>query len=421
MKFKIFKEFDVLVPDKDKVKDLNSWPVVAVDQFTSQPEYWREVRDLVDNKFSAYYLVYPEAEFEGAELFNAGRVKKINDAMQDYLDKNLFKEYKNAYVYVERELLDGSIRTGIIGIVDLEQYDFDPDLKAAIRATEKTVTERIPPRKAIRQNAPLELTHVLMLCDDLENNLIKFNKAKLEKIYDLNLMLNGGNIKGWLVNGGEAEEFNKRLEDYINKKSAKSDTPLIFAVGDGNHSLATAKACWEELKANNPGKDLSNHPARYAMVELENIHEASQKFEPVHRILKNVNAENLLNDIKKICVKAEDKNNSWPVEYVTCTESGVLYLNKDLGILVTEILQNYLDEYMQNNKAANIEIDFIHEDKALKDLASQSENNIGFLLPAIDKTQFFNWVVVNGILPRKTFSMGHAQEKRYYLEARKIK
>ena len=390
-----------------------------MDQFTSQPEYWREVKKLVDNKFSAYYLVYPEAEFEGTELFNAGRVKKINDAMQDYLDKNLFKEYKNAYVYVERELLDGSVRTGIIGIVDLERYDFDPDLKAAIRATEKTVTERIPPRKAIRQNAPLELTHVLMLCDDLENNLIKFNKAKLEKIYDLNLMLNGGNIKGWLVTGGEAEEFNKRLEDYVNKKSAESDTPLIFAVGDGNHSLATAKACWEELKANNPGKDLSNHPARYAMVELENIHEESQKFEPVHRLLKNVNAEALLNDIKKICV--EDKNNSWPVEYVTRAESGVLYLNKDLGILVTEILQNYLDEYMQNNKAANIEIDFIHEDKALKDLASQSENNIGFLLPAIDKTQFFNWVVVNGILPRKTFSMGHAQEKRYYLEARKIK
>ncbi|MBQ6909472.1 MAG: DUF1015 domain-containing protein [Synergistaceae bacterium] len=419
MKFKIFKEFDVLVPDKDKVKDLNSWPVVAVDQFTSQPEYWREVKKLVDNKFSAYYLVYPEAEFEGAELFNAGRVKKINDAMQDYLDKNLFKEYKNAYVYVERELLDGSVRTGIIGIVDLERYDFDPDLKAAIRATEKTVTERIPPRKAIRQNAPLELTHVLMLCDDLENNLIKFNKAKLEKIYDLNLMLNGGNIKGWLVTGGEAEEFNKRLEDYVNKKSAESDTPLIFAVGDGNHSLATAKACWEELKANNPGKDLSNHPARYAMVELENIHEESQKFEPVHRLLKNVNAEALLNDIKKICV--EDKNNSWPVEYVNGDKSGVLYLNKDLGILVTEILQNYLDNYMQNNKAENIEIDFIHEDKALKDLASQSENNVGFLLPAIDKTQFFNWVVVNGILPRKTFSMGHAQEKRYYLEARKIK
>ena len=419
MKFKIFKEFNVLVPDKDKVKDLNSWPVVAVDQFTSQPEYWREVKKLVDNKFSAYYLVYPEAEFEGAELFNAGRVKKINDAMQDYLDKNLFKEYKNAYVYVERELLDGSVRTGIIGIVDLERYDFDPDLKAAIRATEKTVTERIPPRKTIRQNAPLELTHVLMLCDDLENNLIKFNKAKLEKIYDLNLMLNGGNIKGWLVTGGEAEEFNKRLEDYVNKKSAESDTPLIFAVGDGNHSLATAKACWEELKANNPGKDLSNHPARYAMVELENIHEESQKFEPVHRLLKNVNAEALLNDIKKICV--EDKNNSWPVEYVNGDKSGVLYLNKDLGILVTEILQNYLDNYMQNNKAENIEIDFIHEDKALKDLASQSENNVGFLLPAIDKTQFFNWVVVNGILPRKTFSMGHAQEKRYYLEARKIK
>ena len=421
MKFKIFKEFDVLVPDKDKVKDLNSWPVVAVDQFTSQPEYWREVRDLVINKISAYYLVYPEAEFEGAELFNAGRVKKINDAMQDYLDKNLFKEYKNAYVYVERELLDGSVRTGIIGIVDLERYDFDPALKAAIRATEKTVTERIPPRKAIRQNAPLELTHVLMLCDDLDNNLIKFNKAKLEKIYDLNLMLNGGRICGWLVNGGEAEEFNKRLEDYINKKSAEGDTPLIFAVGDGNHSLATAKACWEELKANNPGKDLSNHPARYAMVELENIHEESQKFEPVHRILKNVNAENLLNDIKKICVKAEDKNNSWPVEYVTGNKSGIIYLNKDLGILVTEILQNYLDEYMQNNKAENIEIDFIHEDKALKDLASQSADNIGFLLPAIDKTQFFNWVVVNGILPRKTFSMGHAQEKRYYLEARAIK
>ncbi|MBQ8692773.1 MAG: DUF1015 domain-containing protein [Synergistaceae bacterium] len=417
--FKIFKEFDVLVPDKDKINDLNSWPVVAVDQFTSQPEYWRGVRDLVNNKFSSYYLVYPEAEFSGAELFKPERVKKINDAMQNYLDKNLFKEYKNSYVYVERELLDGSVRSGIIGIVDLEQYDFDPDLKAAVRATEKTVTERIPPRKAIRENAPLELTHVLMLCDDIEDNLIKFIKAKVEKIYDIVLMFGGGNICGWLVQGEEAEKFNKRLEDYINKKKFESDTPLIFAVGDGNHSLATAKACWEELKAKNPGADLSEHPARYAMVELENIHEESQKFEPVHRLLKNLNVDDLLNDIAKICVKAEDKDKAWPVEYVAGNKAGVIYLNKELGILVTEILQNYLDEYINKNK--NIEIDFIHEDKALKDLASQSANNIGFLLPPIDKTQFFNWVVVNGILPRKTFSMGHAQEKRYYLEARAIK
>ena len=281
------------------------------------------------------------------------------------------------------------------------------------------MTERIPPRKAIRGNAPLELTHVLMLCDDIENKLINFNKAKLEKIYDINLMLEGGNICGWLVRGEEAEEFNKRLEDYINKKKSESDTPLIFAVGDGNHSLATAKACWEELKAKNPGADLSDHPARYAMVELENIHEESQKFEPIHRILKNLNVDNLLNDIAKICVKAEDNDKAWPVEYFTGNKSGVIYLNKELGILVTEILQNYLDEYINNNKDA--EIDFIHEDKALKDLASQNANNIGFLLPPIDKTQFFNWVIVNGILPRKTFSMGHAQEKRYYLEARAIK
>lgn len=429
---KIFNAFDVLIPDKERVKNINLWPVIAVDQFTSQPEYWEKVRELVKNNYSSYYLVFPEAEFSSSSmLFNPERVKKINDAMREYLDKNIFKEYKNSYVYVERKLLDGSIRTGIIGVVDLERYDYKPEGKAAIRATEKTVIERIPPRKAIRENAPLELTHVLMLCDDIENNLIapfEHNKNKLIKLYDIDLMLGGGNITGWLVTGEEAEKFNNRLEDYVNKKSYKNNTSLIFAVGDGNHSLATAKECYEELKRKNPDKDLSSHPARYAMVELENIHDSAQKFEPVHRILKNVDVEDLLKNIKKICVNNndEDKNNSWPVEWVSGDKGGVLYVDKNLGALVTEVLQNYLDNYMaenrgkNENKNKNIEIDFIHEDAALKNLAASSKNNIGFLLPPIDKKQFFSWIETNGILPRKTFSMGHAQEKRYYLEARKI-
>lgn len=419
---RIFKEFDVLIPERRT----ELWPVIAVDQFTSQPEYWENVRNLVKNNYSAYYLVLPEAEFLSfnSDFERAERVKKINAAMSEYLDKNIFKEYKNSYVYVERKMLDGSVRTGIIGIVDLEQYDYKPEVQAAIRATEKTVTDRIPPRKAIRENAPLELTHVLMLCDDIENKLIKpfeLDKSGLEKIYGIDLMCGGGHIDGWIVSGREAELFDKRLDEYVNKRSAGAgnDKPLIFAVGDGNHSLATAKECWEEIKRKNPDIDLSQHPARYAMVELENIHDEAQKFEPVHRLLKNVDVDDLLNDIKKICVNKSEIEAAWPLEWVSGDKGGTLYINKKLGVLITEVLQNYLDEYMKDKDY--VEIDFIHEDKALKDLAASSQNNAGFLLPPIDKTQFFNWVIENGVLPRKTFSMGHAQEKRYYLEARKIK
>ncbi len=424
---RIFKEFDVLIPDKNRVKDINLWPVVAVDQFTSQPEYWSKVQDLVKDNYSAYYLVLPEVELLKSGFPSAERVKKINDTMRSYLDNNILKEYKNAYVYVERKLINGTVRTGIIGIVDLEKYDYRPELKSEIRATERTVTERIPPRKAIREGAPLELTHVLMLCDDYEQKLIKpfeLDKSGLEKIYSIDLMCGGGHIDGWLVSGDAAEKFDLRLDDYIKARSADNDKPLIFAVGDGNHSLATAKEFYEDLKRKNNNLDLSQHPARYAMVELENIHDESQVFEPVHRLLKGVdNIEELLNDIKKICVDNNIDNNkvkgaAWPVEWVSGDKSGVIYLDKKLGSLATEVLQNYLDEYMRNKN--NIEIDFIHEDDALRSLAGESSNNIGFMLPPLDKSEFFNWIIENGILPRKTFSMGHAQEKRYYLEARKI-
>ena len=327
--------------------------------------------------------------------------------MQNYLNQNIFSEYKNSYIYIERKLLNGKIRKGILGAIDLENYNYLPGSNSPVRATELTVTERIPPRKLIRENACLELSHVIMLCDDYEFNLIEpFGKIKnnLTKIYDFDLMLNGGNIKGWLVNGVEAENFNLRLQNYINKnkKISKSEN-LIFAIGDGNHSLATAKACYED------NKNILN---RYAMVELENLHDENLLFEPIHRLVKNIDPEKFLNDIKGIC----DDKNYYPVKFYYKNISGTLNLNKDLGESALHVLQNYLDQ----NK---FEIDYIHDLPALKNLSSQN-NNIGFELPEFNaeaKLKFFDLISRSGTLPRKTFSMGHAQEKRYYLEARRIK
>lgn len=410
-----FLPADILLPKTD---DMEKWAVIACDQFTSDQGYWERVRKNAEGAVSTIRLILPEAELGTAQ--EQAHTALIHETMERYMREDVFTVYENSFVYVERTLENGSVRKGLVGMVDLDAYDYSTGAVSPIRATERTVTERIPPRQRVRRNAPIELPHILMLCDDHEKVLIEPIEAvrdTLPKLYDFDLMENGGHITGWLVSGEAAEAFNARLTDYTARIGEKYEglrgVPMVFAVGDGNHSLATAKSCYEELKAAHPGEDLSGHPARYALVELENIHDSAQVFEPIHRVVFRTDAKKLLGMLQETyCAEG-----GYPVQWFTGEESGTVYLDRARSELAVGALQAFLDEYLQENPG---EIDYIHDDDALMTLAKQ-DGAIGFLLPAMEKSQLFRGVISDGILPRKTFSMGHSREKRYYLEGRKIK
>ena len=402
---KIFQATDILIP---QLKSMEQWAVIACDQYTSQPEYWDRVEENAKGAKSTLNLILPEARMDQTEEL----IPRIHQNMENYLSEQLFTEYPSSYIYIERTLVNGMIRRGVVGAVDLDMYDYAADTDAAIRATERTVEERIPPRMNIRRGAAIELSHVLLLCDDQKDLLLgtlQSEKCNLPKLYDFDLMEDGGHITGWLVAGEQAEVFEEKLDQYVKE----AEYPMIFAVGDGNHSLATAKACYEEMKKTDPSKDWSNHPARYALVELENIHDASQEFEPIHRIVCGTDADALVQAMKeKIC--AEE---GYPLICYIGNKEETLYLNPELGELAVAIVQEFLDDYLTDKEGI---IDYIHGEDVVRDLA-QKEKTIGLVLPEIKKGQFFKGIVKDGVLPRKTFSMGHAQEKRYYLEGRKIR
>lgn len=409
----IFKRADILLPADVAME---KWAVIACDQFTSDPAYWQRVRQTAGEGPSTIHLILPEADLGSAS--EADAVKAINEAMEQYLRDGVFAVYANSYIYIERTLADGSVRPGLLGVVDLEGYDYHTGSTSPIRATEKTVLERIPPRQRVRKDAAVELPHVLMLCDDDEKTLIEPVAAirdSLPLLYDFDLMEQGGHIRGWLVQGDAAEEFDKRFAAFaatVDSKYADLGGSVLLAVGDGNHSLATAKSCYEALKAANPGVDISGHPARYSLVELENIHDPSLVFAPIHRIILDTCPEKLLEDMKQICAEG-----GYPVQWVIGDATGMVYLDKAKGELAVAVLQEFLDKWLVENAGI---IDYIHGDEEVKELA-QKENAIGFLLPAMEKHQLFRGVISGGALPRKTFSMGHAREKRYYLEGRKIR
>lgn len=405
----IFQSANILLP---KVEAMDKWAVIACDQFSAQPEYWQRVRQYAQGVPSAVNLILPECDLEGQWL---SKVNTINETMLSYVQQGIFEEYKNSFIYVERTLLSGKIRRGIVGSVDLEEYNYTPDSQSSVRATEKTVLERIPPRQKIRQNASLELPHVLLLCDDPEQQLFgSIDVSGLPVVYDFDLMEDGGHIRGWLMQGEAAEKFQNALSVYETacREKFAPTAPVCYAVGDGNHSLATAKSCYETLKAENPGKDLSSHPARYALVELENIHDDSQEFEPIHRVIFHTDPKNLLSCMESICTP-----DGYPLQWHSGNESGTVYLKLAEGQLSIAVLQAFLDDYLSQNAG---EIDYIHGDDAVLQLSS-AWDSIGFLLPAMEKGGLFPGIVADGVLPRKTFSMGHAQEKRYYLEAKKIR
>lgn len=409
----VFESADILIP---KDVQLDKWAVIACDQFTSQPEYWERVENYVGEAESSLKLIFPEAKIGGE---SGEMVSKIRETMEDYTKNEVFAEYPHSFVYVERTLLDGSIRKGIVGAINLEEYDYSPHSQSAIRATEKTVVERIPPRKVIRENAILELPHVLLFSDDEKDLMCGYLEAikeELPLLYSFDLMEEGGHIEGRLVSGAAVDGFVTKMEEYgdfISEKYAQAKkTPMMFAVADGNHSLATAKACYEDIRLKNQGEDMRNHPARLALVEIVNIHDAAQKFEPIHRIVKNADVNALLGAL----ILDSCAEEGYPVKWYSGEKQGTIYLDPEKGQLAIGILQNFLDEYLSVHLGV---IDYIHGEDVVKNLAKEA-NSIGFALPVIEKDRFFKGIIEDGVLPRKTFSTGHAQEKRYYLEARKI-
>ncbi len=415
-----FKKCNILLPKKDI--DYTLWSVIACDQYTSELSYWNKVKELVGSKPSTYNIILPEVYLEDEDV--ESRINNINKTMEEYMNKDIFDTYEDTMIYLERTDSTGKVREGLIGMIDLESYDYNKGSNSLVRATEKTVIERIPPRKKVRINAPLELPHIMILIDDEKKEMIESLKNKVSNediVYDFDLMMNGGHSKGYKLNSDTIDEITNKLIslgdiEYFNKKyDVNVENSLIFAMGDGNHSLATAKACYEEVKKELGDKAL-NHPSRYALVELVNIHSDALDFEPIHRVVFDTDTNKLLNSLEKY-YKINREGRGQRLTYVTNSKEETIYIENPKSNLTVGSLQIFLDEYLKDNKG---KVDYIHGEDSTKNLGSK-DNNIGFLLPKMEKNELFRTVILDGALPRKTFSMGHSDDKRFYLECRKIK
>jgi len=417
-----FYPADILLP---RECDMTRWAVVACDQFTSQPEYWQAVEETVADAPSTLRLILPEARLNDPNVDE--HIAGINAAMKKYLDGNIFRTYGESLVYIERTQSDGKVRHGLIGMVDLDQYDFTPGSGALIRATEGTVLERIPPRVKVRQDAPIELPHVMLLIDDPAGTVIEPLTAAsdaMEKLYDFPLQQGGGHLKGWRLTEDQMDAVAGALlgltsADEVEKKYGMREVaPLLFAVGDGNHSLATAKRCYENLKQVMPESEWASLPARYALVEVVNNHDDALGFEPIHRVLFDVDAAEFMAAFKEAYPHAYEGKGDGHVIEIVWEGVDTFYTIPDPQVqLAVGTLQAVIDAYLKSHEC---EVDYIHGDEVTKELGSKP-GNMGFLLPAMGKEQLFKTVMADGVLPRKTFSMGHAQDKRYYVEARGIK
>lgn len=402
-----FHAGDILIPQKISMK---KWACVACDQFSSQMDYWDGVRDFVGQAPSTYHMIFPEALLRQGN--REERLASIHQHMEEYLNQNLFRNYRRSFIYLERVMENGKKRRGLMGYIDLEEYDFTPGTSAHIRATEGTVLDRIPPRMELLRGAALEFPHVLLLCDDKKDEILSTAKEMAgETVYDFDLMEEGGRICGYLVSGMGVSVVNSAISRYIEATEAHQGKgqAMSFAVGDGNHSLASAKACWEELKPTLTPQDQEEHPARFALVELENIHDEAIEFEPIHRVVTTEHMELLLRQLQEI--SAEE---GYPLELIQGEQHKTIYIPRQDTPLALSVLQPCLDKFLQETGGS---IDYIHGEDVVRQLA-QKENTLGIIVPGIEKGSLFPGVLRDGVLPRKTFSMGHAREKRYYLEGK---
>ena len=438
---KVFSDIGIQVPQVYLPKagtDLTKWAVIACDQFTSQPEYWQTVEEFVGKAPSTLNLILPEVYLE--KTGGAEHIQKIQASMREYLEKGILLPHEGL-IYVERHV-DGRTRKGIMLCLDLECYDFNKGSSSLIRATEGTIIERLPPRMKIREGAALELPHILVLIDDPLCTVIEpleAAKKDLEKLYDFELMLGSGQLRGYAVDERMEAKVIESLHTlakpdvFAAKYGIGKDKPvLLFAMGDGNHSLATAKAVWAKMKS----VVGPNHPARYALVEIENIHDEGLKFEPIHRVLfglkkdiytslqqyfgKNINFTHLANarEMVKSVEHARDVIQSFGI----VSDGGwpsfcVAEIANPSSNLAVGTLQAFLDIFMKEGGAEKI--DYVHGEETVCKLGTQA-GNAGFFVPGINKSDLFKAVILDGALPRKTFSMGEAKEKRFYMEARKI-
>lgn len=413
-----FKPADILLPQDC---DLSLWSVVACDQYTSRPEYWQRVENRVGRAPSALRLILPESCLEGPSVETD--IMEINNTMSRYLREGRFRELPDSLIYVERTLYSGKVRRGLVGMADLEAYDYEPGAVCAIRATEGVVLSRIPPRVAVRKNAPIELPHAMLLADDPDRTLIEPLSAQtgeMELLYDFDLMERGGHVRGWKLTREQMEHAARTLRSM--KTLADRDRGgLLFAVGDGNHSLATAKECYERRKGMTDPGQWAGLPSRFALCELVSLHDESLEFEPIHRVVFGVKPEELLDALMKYYPSAvQGRGEGHVLPFVVSRWSrGEVTVREPSVRLPVATLQNFLDDYIAGHP--RVRVDYIHGADEAGQMAEEREDAVAFLLPPMDKQELFPAVIHDGVLPRKTFSMGEAYDKRFYLEARKIR
>ena len=411
-----FTTANILLPKLNN-EEMTKYSVVACDQYTGEPDYWKKTAEIVENSPSALNMVLPEIYLEEPDVEK--RIKNINATMRKYLSEGLFNEYKDCFILTKRTQADGRLRVGLVGCIDLEMYDYSKGSKSQVRATEATVASRIPPRLKIRMDAPLELPHIMILIDDINNTIIEPLMSKdLKEVYNFELMQNGGHLEGSVVEGDNAKQVLDAL-DKLNEEAQKrynmtAEEVLLYAMGDGNHSLATAKECYERKKReHSPDAEL----ARYALAEIVNLHSPALEFEAIHRVVFGADCEDLLKAMTaELGLEIASDNEGQVFTFIDGQDKRNFRITKPTANLTVGSLQTFLDKYLSEH--SNAKIDYIHGEDVVEKLCS--EGNIGFILPSMTKAELFPTVIKDGALPRKTFSMGHAHDKRFYCEARRI-
>ena len=394
---RVFTPADILLP---RVDDMTKWSCIACDQFTAEPEYWREAERIVGSAPSTLRLMLPEAWLGVRD--SAAETRKIYAAMKDYVNRGIFRTVEDSFVYVERTLPSGAVRRGLVGKLDLECYDWAPGSATPVRATEGTVESRLPARVEVRRGATLEMPHIMVFIDDPENAVIP-SAAGGEVLYDFELMLGGGHIRGSRVTGEAAERLTAALE--------APEGSVRFAMGDGNHSLAAAKRCWEQIKRNLPESELETHPARYALAEIVNIHDEAVTFEPIHRVLLETVPRGFIEEAAARLPRGKGQ----AVTLLAGRREMEIETGMPLGALVA-LVDELLGDWRREHGG---EPDYIHGDEEARALGGRP-SSVGVLLPRLEKAELFPYITEHGPYPKKSFSIGHARDKRYYLECRAI-
>lgn len=394
---RVFTPADILLP---RIDDMTKWSCIACDQFTAEPEYWREAERIVGSEPSTLRLMLPEAWLGVRD--SAAETRKIYAAMKDYVNRGIFRTVEDSFVYVERTLPSGAVRRGLVGKLDLECYDWAPGSATPVRATEGTVESRLPARVEVRRGATLEMPHIMVFIDDPENAVIP-SAAGGEELYDFELMLGGGHIRGSRVTGEAAERLTAALE--------APEGAVRFAMGDGNHSLAAAKRCWEQIKRNLPESELETHPARYALAEIVNIHDEAVTFEPIHRVLLETVPRGFIEEAAARLPRGKGQ----AVTLLAGRREMEIETGMPLGALVA-LVDELLGDWRREHGG---EPDYIHGDEEARALGGKP-SSVGVLLPRLEKAELFPYITEHGPYPKKSFSIGHARDKRYYLECRAI-